>query len=74
MPIPADMQPVPMIIEKRYVTLIDQVAQTQRVSRSRAVRDLVIEALGRRFSLPDGFLEEPKELEKSTPTTDLTTA
>lgn len=58
MPVPSDMQHVPTIIEKRYVKLIDKVAQADRVSRSRAIRDLVIEALSRRFSLSDGFSEE----------------
>lgn len=58
MPVPADMQHVPTIIEKHYVALIDRVARADRVSRSRAVRDLLIEALGRRFSLSESFLQE----------------
>lgn len=58
MPVPVDMQHVPTIIERRYVALVDQVAQAERISRSRAIRDLVIEALTRRFSLSDSFLEE----------------
>lgn len=61
MPVPSDMQHVPTIIEKRYVVLIDRIARADRVSRSRAIRDLVIEALGRRFSLSDSFSEETKE-------------
>lgn len=61
MPVPSDMQHVPTIIEKRYVRLVDQVARAERISRSRAIRDLVIEALGRRFSLPESFLEETNE-------------
>lgn len=59
MPVPADMQHVPTIIERRYVALIDRVARADRVSRSRAVRDLLIEALERRFSLSDCLLKEP---------------
>lgn len=68
MPVPADMQHVPTIIEKRYVALIDQIAQRERVSRSRAVRDLLIEVLTQRFSLPDRFLEEIKESSENQPT------
>lgn len=65
MPVPADMQHVPTIIEKRYVALIDRVARAERVSRSRAVRDLLIEALERRFSLSDSFLEETNNAEEN---------
>lgn len=58
MAIPDDKEHVSAIIEKRYVRLINQFADHTRVSKSRAVRDLVIDALHRRFSLPDGFLED----------------
>lgn len=67
MPVPVDMQHVPTIIEKRYVKLIDQIARRERVSRSRAVRDLIIETLTRRFSLSDRFLEETEESPENQP-------
>lgn len=72
MPVPADMQHVPTIIEKRYVALIDQIAQRERVSRSRAVRDLLIEVLAQRFSLPDGFSEETNVTPEKQPTDPVT--
>jgi metal-responsive CopG/Arc/MetJ family transcriptional regulator len=58
MAVPSDMQHVPTIIEKHYVELVDRIARAERISRSRAVRDLVIEALNRRFSLSESFSEE----------------
>jgi hypothetical protein len=61
MAIPADMQHVPTIIEKRYVALVDKIAQKQRISRSRAMRNLVIEALDKHFFSADCFLQETKE-------------
>lgn len=68
MPVPPDMQHVPTIIEKRYVALVDRVARSERISRSRAIRDLVIEALNRRFSLSDGFSEETSDTPENLPT------
>jgi metal-responsive CopG/Arc/MetJ family transcriptional regulator len=72
MPVPVDMQHVPTIIEKRYVALIDQIARRERVSRSRAVRDLIIEALSQRFSLSDRFSEETETMSENQPADPIT--
>ena len=54
MPIPADMEQVPVIIETKYVEMIDGITKElraakrtdrARISRSRTVRNLIIEAL-----------------------------
>ena len=54
MPIPADMEQVPVIIETEYIKMIDRITEQQRsvstavrgrLSRSRTARNLIIEAL-----------------------------
>lgn len=64
MPLPADMQDVGTAIEKHFVSALDEFARSRRISRSRAVRDLVIEGLERHFILPASSPEETRKCYK----------
>jgi hypothetical protein len=65
MPLPEDMQVVPVILLKRDVERIDAIVNARlhqgRRSRSEFLRDLIVEGLAA-FSLPAGFSKETPEL------------
>lgn len=63
--LPEDMHVVQVVIEKDYTKLIDELAARDRVSRSRAMRNLIIEALKAQHPLRDlsvARTEQPTEI------------
>jgi hypothetical protein len=60
MALPNDMQVVPVILFKRDVEAIDQLARNLRQSRSEFLRTLIVDGLVA-FSLPSRLSEETNE-------------
>lgn len=64
MALPDDMQTVQVVLLKKDVERIDQIAQSKRMSRSRFLGSIITKRLAS-FSLPTRFSEETNGAEKN---------